>query len=142
MATCSSVTKACDESGTRQHTPVFALQCHIVDRPFVRQASRPTSGLTVTGLIVLPLIPFVVQHTSLVCVGPLGGDRGTKRRVSIGNNEGAGTCDQQWITRIMVQTKKCCGNYSAMLCVYVSVCCGSGTEHIALLAATLATVKG
>lgn len=60
---------------------------------------------------MLPLSPFVVQHTSLVCgveMGerqPFGGDCGTKRRVSIGNNEGAGTCDKQWISRIMVETK-------------------------------------
>lgn len=71
----------------------------------------PRRELTVTGLIVLPLSPFVVQHTSLVCgaeVGerrPFGRDRGTKRRASIGNNEGAGTCDQQWISWIMFETK-------------------------------------
>lgn len=70
-------------------------------------ASWPMAGLTVTGLIVPLLSPFVAKHTSLVCgakerqpFGAFGGVwgvavQGMRRRVSTGSNEGAGTYGQQ-----------------------------------------------
>lgn len=86
---------------------MYALKCRIKVSLIVRHASWPVSGgYCHRANYASSFSPFVVQHTSLVCQGGggergtafrrgLGVARGTGRRVSIGNNEGAGTYGRQ-----------------------------------------------